>query len=260
MNTAFRQRRSLIPRSPLFAALLLAGGLCAGQANAQVIVNDPLSMEKAIAEYAETAKRWQETISQYQKQLDHYQQQLIKLQRLQLGDSPMQDNFAERPQDYGLEDSCPGANASGLSGLLNQFKALAPNMQGKMVDEQTKVCARIVMAQNAQYNETVRMLKRLIDRNKKFKDVVEKQRDQGGTSQGALAANDNEVRRFAAQNEMDLNYWQAQMRAYDTYIVALKDDQSRLAKRALDGNKGSSDWNPLSKIVQATALKAVLSN
>jgi len=240
-------------------ALLLAGGLCAGQANAQVIVNDQISLSKAMAEYAETAKRWQETISQYQKQLEHYQQQLIKLQRLQLGESTMQDNFAERPQDYGLEDSCPGAAQSGLSKLLNQFKALSPNMQGKMVDEQMKVCARIVMAQNAQYNETVRMLKRLIDRNKKFKDVVEKQRDEGGTSQGALAANDNEVRRFATQNAMDLDYWNAQMKAYDAYIVALKDDQSRLAKRALDGNKGSG-WDPLGKIVQATALQAVLSN
>ncbi|MCW0392233.1 hypothetical protein NB690_002807 [Xanthomonas sacchari] len=256
MNTAFRQRRSLIPLSPWFAALLLAGGLCAGQANAQVIVNDPESMYKAMAEYAETAKRWQETISQYQKQLEHYQQQLIKLQRLQLGESTMQDNFAERPQDYGLEDSCPGAAKSGLSGLLNQFKALAPNMSGDAVGEQTKVCARIVMAQNAQYNETVRMLKRLIERNQQFKQQIEAQRDSVGSSQGALAANDNEVRRFAAQNAMDLDYWNAQMKAYDAYIVALKDDQSRLARRALNGNKDDL----LGQVVQAGVLAGALQN
>ncbi|MFC6839684.1 hypothetical protein [Xanthomonas theicola] len=213
-------------------------------------------MGKAVQEYAEQAKRWAETAKQYQQQLQHYQQQLIKLQRLNLGQSPMADNFAERPQGYGLEDSCPGANASGLSGLLQQFKSLAPDMQGKLNEEQLKVCARIVMAQNAQYNETVRMLKRLIDRNNQFKTVVEKQRDNVGTSQGALAANDNEVRRFATQNTMDLNYWQAQMQAYDTYIVALKDDQSRLARRALEGNKG----NLLGQIVQTVALKAALSN
>ncbi len=240
--------------SRLFAGVALAAFLAAGPANATWIVNDPMSMAKALQEYAEQAKRWGETIKQYQMQLEHYQQQLIKLQRLQFGDSTMSDNFPERPQDYGLEDSCPGASQSGIAGLMNQFKALAPDMNGSAVDEQMKVCARIVMAKNAQYNETVRMLKRLIQRNEQFKQV-QSQRDGIGTSQGALAANDNEVRRFVAQNAMDLDYWQAQMKAYDTYIVALKDDQSRLARRALDGNKN----NILGQVIQAGVLAGALS-
>ncbi|MEB1200351.1 hypothetical protein VDQ11_22010, partial [Xanthomonas campestris pv. campestris] len=74
---------------------------------------------------------------------------------------------------------------------------------------QMKVCTRMVLAKNAKYNESVRMLKRLIERNNQFK-AIEAQRDRGGTSQGALAANDNEVQRFVAQNAMDLDYWQAQ--------------------------------------------------
>ncbi|MFC6839156.1 hypothetical protein [Xanthomonas theicola] len=212
-------------------------------------------MAKAVKEYAEQAERWKRTIDQYQQQLQHYQQQLIKLQRLQLGDSNMADNFAERPQDYGLEDRCPGAGQSGLAGLMQQFKAILPNKNGGMVEEQLKVCARIGMAQNAQYNETVRMLKRLIERNQQFKKQIEAQRDSVGTSQGGLAANDNEVRRFATKNAMDLDYWQAQMKAYDSYILALKDDQSRLARRALDGNKDDL----LGQVVQAAALKAALS-
>ncbi len=155
----------------LCAALAIAACLVVAPANATWIVNDPMSMAKALQEYAEQAKRWTETIKQYQMQLEHYQQQLIKLQRLQFGDSTMADNFPERPQDYGLEDSCPGASQSGINGLMNQFKALAPDMNGSAVDEQMKVCARIVMAKNAQYNETVRMLKRLIQRNEQFKQV-----------------------------------------------------------------------------------------
>lgn len=60
-------------------------------------------------EYAEQAKRWTETVKQYQEQLDHYKQQLIQLKALQnMGQSTMADNFAERPQDYGLEEDCPG--------------------------------------------------------------------------------------------------------------------------------------------------------
>ncbi len=53
---------------------------------------------------------------------------------------------------------------------------------------------------------------------------------------------------------MDLDYWQAQMKAYDAYIVALKDDQSRLARRALDGNK-----NILGQVIQAGVLAGALS-
>jgi len=247
--------RPRVSRSRLVAGLLLTCGLFFGQANAQVIVNDPMSMGKALKEYAEQAKRWTDTLKQYQQQLDHYKQQLIQLQRLNLGESTMADNFAERPQDYGLEDTCPGASGSGLTGLLDKFKSLAPNFQGDMVQEQLKVCARMVLAQNAQYNESVRMLKRLIQRNNQFNKQVQAQRDSGGTSQGALAANDNEVHRFVAQNAMDLDYWQAQMTAYDNYIVSLKDDQARLSRKALDGDK-----NLLGQFVQAAVLAKALDN
>ncbi|MCD0260212.1 hypothetical protein JWH11_11975 [Xanthomonas melonis] len=215
-------------------------------------------MTKALQEYAEQAKRWTETLKQYQQQLAHYEQQLIKLTRLNLGTSTMEDNFAERPDDYGLQEDCPGAPQSGLSGVLQQLKSLAPNMSGKLVEEQLKVCTRMVLAKNAKYNESVRMIKRLIERNNQFKSV-EAQRDKVGTSEGKLAANDNEVQRFIARNAMDLDYWQAKMTAYDSYIEGLKEDQSRLARKALDGEKNS--WlKPLGQVVQAATLKAALSN
>nr|WP_278185453.1 hypothetical protein [Xanthomonas translucens] len=186
--------------SRVVAGLLLACGLFFGQANAQVLVNDNMSMGKAIQEYTKQAERFNETRKQYTQELGHYKQQLISLPRLNLGESTMPDNFEERPQDYGLEDTCPGAKITGLKGLLDKFKSLAPNYEGDMVEEQLKICARMVLAQNAQYNESVRMLKRLIQRNTQFNKQVQPQRDSGGTSQGALAANDNEVHRFVAQN------------------------------------------------------------
>ncbi|MCF8797491.1 hypothetical protein KIP65_12355 [Xanthomonas campestris pv. campestris] len=217
-------------------------------------------MGKQVAEFSEQAKRWSDTVKQYQQQLDHYNQQLIKLQRLRNFRGPvMADNFGERPSDYGLEEDCPGAAKSGLQGMImEQLTSIAPNMGGELVQEQMKVCARIVMAQNAQYNASVQMIRRLIERNNDFKEV-EKQRDNGGTSQGGLAANDNEVQRFVARNAMELDYWQAQMKAYDSYILALKQDQTRLARTAMDG--GTNSWlKPLGQVVQAAALKKALSN
>ena len=98
------------------------------------------------------------------------------------------------------------------------------------------------------------MLRTLMQRNQQFQSI-ESQRDGVGNDQGALAANDNEAQRFLIRTSMDLDYWQARMKAYNDYIESLKWDQSRLAKRALKGKKG----NILGQVVQAAALKAALS-
>jgi hypothetical protein len=246
-----RPRTSL---SRLAAGLLLAVGLCCGQANAQVIVNDPTSLGKALQEYAKEAQRWKQTLQQYKDQIAHYQQQLINLQNLNLGGSTMTDDFNERDASYGMEDACPGSSGSGLGGILDGFKNLLPNLQGNLVEEQMKVCQQLVLNDNARYNESVRMLKRLIQRNKDFQNKIQAQRNSVGTSQGALAANDNEVSRFITQNSMDVDYWQARMKAYDAREMTLRNDQSRLAKRALNGSNSL-----FGQVVQAAALKTALS-
>ncbi|MCC4597776.1 DUF4141 domain-containing protein [Xanthomonas campestris pv. phormiicola] len=247
-------RRSRKPFSCLATGLLLAAGLCASQANAQWIVHDPTSLGETLKEYAEDAKRWTDTLKQYKDQIAHYQQQLIKLQSLNLTGSTMQDDFTERADDYGMEDACPGGSGSGVTGLVNGFKNLLPNMQGNLVEEQLKVCQQLVLTDNARYNESVRMLKRLIQRNKDFQEKIQAQRNSVGTSQGALAANDNEVSRFMTQNSMDLDYWQAKIKAYDAREMTLKNDQTKLAKRALDGSSSI-----FGQVVQAAALKTALS-
>ncbi|WP_308683756.1 hypothetical protein [Xanthomonas arboricola] len=255
-------RRSRVSFSGLAASLLLYMGLCASQANAQVITHDPMTLESMIAEYGKDFDRWKETLSQYQKEYSHYQQQLIKLQSLNLTGSTMQDNFTERDLNYGMENACPGAGGSDMVSIVgNAIKSSMPNisldMQGDLVTQQLKVCQLLVMTDNARYNESVRMLKRLVQRNQDFQNRVERQRKTVGTSQGALAANDNEVARFMTQNSMDLDYWQARVKAYDSYEVALKNDQKRLAKRALNGDKGPNKI--LGQLVQAVALKTALS-
>ncbi|QER96820.1 hypothetical protein FLG15_20055 [Xanthomonas phaseoli pv. dieffenbachiae] len=250
-------RRSRAPFSRLAAGLLLAVGLCAGHANAQVITHDPMTLESIIAEYGKEFERWKETLSQYQKEYAHYQQQLIKLQSLNLGTTNLEDNFNERDPNYGVAEACSGSGG-GLGSIMTSIKSILPNMDGNLVTEQTKICQLMVMTENARYNESVRMLKRLIQRNKDFEQKIQSQRNSVGTSQGALAANDNEVSRFMAQNSMDLDYWQAKLKAYDYYEASLKSDQRKLTKRALDGNKGGGI--PLvTQLVQAAALKAALS-
>lgn len=242
------------PISRLAAGLLLSIGLCAGPANAQVVVTNPTGMAKDLKEYAEQAKRWTETIKQYQQQLQHYQQQLIKLQRLQFNEPQLENNFILRDLSHGLDAYCPGA--SGVAGI---FEKMVPISLGSLTGNdlqktQNEICKQIVVAQNSQYNEAILMIQRLVERSRDF-ERVQRQRDGGGDKQGALAANDNEVQRYAARNAMELSHWEARMKAYDIYIAGLRDDQSLLAKRALDGDKGDI----LGQVIQAAALKIALS-
>ncbi|AWH23516.1 hypothetical protein C1933_10845 [Stenotrophomonas sp. ZAC14D2_NAIMI4_6] len=205
-------------------------------------------MAKAIEQYKRQAEH-------YKQQVEHYKQQLIQLNPLPRTDSVMTDSFSERSEDYQLQERCPGAAGRGIGGLTSRLGDLLPGIGGDAASEQTRICARIVRARNTQYNATVRMLDRLVQRNQQF-EAIQTQRSQTGNSQGKLAANDNEVHRFAAQNEMDLQHWQAQMKAYDGYIEGLTAQRAQLARQALDGKPPSL----LGQLVRGAVLARALSN
>lgn len=245
--TSTRHRnRTIVP-----ALLALACALSSAQVNAGFPVFDASAfgtqmqqMYKDGLEYVEQGKRWTDTAR-------HYQQQLIKLKKLKIANSQMIDDFTERPTDYGMEDRCPGP-AGGLEGLKRQFM---PQMDGDIVAQQHGLCQRAVLAENAKYNDSVRMLKTLLKRNQEF-SAIDQQRDSVGSNQGDLDANTNEAQRFVIRTQMDLDYWQARMRAYDDYILALENDQSRLARRALEGRKTGSG---IGRVVGTDSIKSAFS-
>lgn len=243
-------------RSATVAAIAVAilSAFSVGQAAAQMITKDPTNfiakmeqISKDAVEFGKNAERWKSTA-------DHYQQQLIKLQRLNFGQTQMEDSFALRPLDYGMEDTCPGPGRGIRDQLTRAFQQAMPKLDGNIVGEQMAICQRMVYAENRKYNDSVTMLKSLLQRSKEFAQI-EQQRDGVSNSQGALAANDNEAYRFVARNQLDLDYWQARMKAYDDYIIALKADHARLAKRALQGKKSGGNG-----IVPSDALGSALSN
>ncbi|UXA47759.1 hypothetical protein M0D44_15635 [Xanthomonas prunicola] len=176
------------------------------------------------------------------------------MQRLQFNEPQLENNFVLRDTYYGMDAYCPGA--SGIGGVIEKMVpiSLGSLTGNNLREKQTEVCKQIVIAQNSQYNEAILMIQRLMERARDF-ERVQRQRDGGGDKQGALAANDNEVQRYAARNAMELSHWEARMKAYDIYIAGLKDDQSLLAKRALDGDKN----NLFGQVIQAAALKIALS-
>lgn len=236
--------KELLLAIPLALALIVPGNT-----QAQWIVKDPMVIAKLVKEYIETAKRWK-------AQYEHYQQQLIKLRKLSFAASQFVDTFPERSADYGMEMACPGSG--GLPTSLGELvRHLTPDLTGDVVKEQLKLCQRIVFAENAKYNETVQMLRTLIQRQNEYAQV-EAQRDAVGDSQGNLAANDNEAQRLLTRTTMDLEFWQARMTAYDRYIESLKWDSNLLAQCAMRGCKDGLK-KVIGGVVQAATLRAALS-
>ena len=112
---------------------------------------------------------------------------------------------------------------------------------------------RIVLAENAKYNQTVDMLKRLRTRAEELRRI-EQRRANVGNSQGNLEANDNDVARLSAGMQMELDYWEATLAGYDSYIGLLRSDQQRLALLALNGNQRDA-WGT---VTQGAVLKGAL--
>lgn len=233
-------------------ALALIGMFATTQASAGLPVIDPVAIAQDFdkmledrLQFIEQGKRWIET-------KNHIQRQMIKLQQLQFGRSIMADDFPDRPVDYGMEDRCPGPSG-GLQALKGRF---IPQMDGNIVDQQTNLCQRAVLAENAKYNDSVKMLRTLIKRNEEFAKIDEQRKYDVGENPGALEANSNEAQRFVIRTKMDLDYWQARMRAYDDYILALQNDQSRLARRALEGKKTGSG---IGRVIGTDSIKSAFS-
>lgn len=179
------------------------------------------------------------------------QQQLIRLQGFTASMGPMTDQLAHRNEDYGMVESCRGSEGGLTLSALKQMAGIDP--EGDIQQQQRQICERIVLAENAKYNQTVDMLKRLRTRAGELKQI-EQRRASVGESQGNLEANDNDVARLSAGMQMELDYWEATLAGYDSYIGLLRSDQQRLALLALNGNQGSA-WGT---ITQGAVLKGAL--
>lgn len=245
-------------RSRRLASILALAALLAASsgAHAQWAVNDQANLQQQARHILDTIKQWGEQAKRWTDQWNHYQQQLIKLRNLNFRLVKLSQTLSERPEDYNVREACGGG------GVLDELKRLLTRpirLGGNIVDQQVEICQRRILVENLKYNQTVRMFNELSTESQRNLDAIQAQRDtQVGTSQGALAANDNEIQRFIASSGLKMQAWQLQMQAYDAYLEALDRDQSTLAKRALEGDKGGLGQIK-AKLVQAAALKAALS-
>jgi hypothetical protein len=178
-------------------AALCFGWLMAGSAYAQWTVTDPGHTMATVqgwavqgAEIAEQAQRWQ-------KEITHYQQQLADAKSVfKTQGVDMTMDFNERPQDYGMVDSCPetkldkdrpitSAVDTAVS-AISSWRPLKLDKSANLKKDMLDLCKQIVMAQNLKYNEAVRLLRLVKQRESEMKKLDD-YRQKVGTSQGMLA-------------------------------------------------------------------------
>lgn len=153
-------------------------------------------------------------------------------------------NMNARPDNYGMEARC-GAPAASVSDSDLWSPPPVPGGGGGLgglggggsdpLAAQKQICQRTVVAENRRYNETRKMLFRIQQRNEALKRMSDARSNTRFDDSGKLAAETNNLQMFIADAEVEIQYGQAVIAAYDGQISALAQAQNLQAKRALNG-------------------------
>lgn len=159
-------------------------------------------------------------------------------------------NMNNRADDYGMAARCgetasvtdsdlwspppvPSAGGGGLGGL-------GGGGGSDPIDAQKTICQRTVVAENRRFNETRKMMFRIQQRNTALKRMSDARSNGRFDDSGKLAAESNNLQMFIADADVEIQYGQAVIAAYDGQINSLQRAQNLQAKRALNGAPKSS--------------------
>lgn len=240
----------------VFAVIALGLGAF-GTAHAQWTVTDPGHTYMTQQGWLMQGKEYLEEANRWKQEAEHYQQQLADAQKVFEAQSmQMAMDGSERPLDYGLEDQCkqytngdkrlaelPISNAPSLA-------SAKANKKGDIYAQQHIFCAQIVYLQNGKYNELIKMLKNIQQRDKEVQGL-NRYRSSVGTSEGRLATSSNQLSSFSARMQVDMQYVQTAITTYDGAIADCKKQIQALAKAANDG----AERTVFNALMQGAALK-----
>lgn len=240
----------------LVLAIALALGIAPTNANAQVLVTNPIlqsaNHSDFLAQLEKTISQYEKQIQQYELQLQQYQQMFINLKSLGNVMPSFNNQLQHLDANQLAQVECSSSNGTWSVGGIVQ--SVTSSFDKTYVEAQKEICAQVVTIQVDKYNKTADMMDRL-----NYYNSLAQQTDQSrtGISQdsgtGDLNSNTNQAARNLADLQTEIANWQSQMAADDSMLKTLQDMQSVLAEAAL---KGSQDM--LGKGVQAAALAAAL--
>ncbi|UPG95816.1 hypothetical protein [Luteibacter aegosomatissinici] len=251
--------RSYALKACLTAALTVTCSLHTDTAKAGMPVIDYTAISQAAINFQKELLQWGKTLAHYGQVMQHYteqaafwQQQLNKLQSLDLDLFQLEQNFTTIDQNYGVDIMCPGASSSIIDKVTSSLTSLV-NPNSDVLGQQKTICANIVRTENRKYNDTVLYLQSLRKQTDNFLQITAMRLTQIGNSPGNTEGLTQETERYSANMELAKTKWESSMQQYDIQLNLLKQQQTVLARRALNGQ--DSVWG---QVVNTVALKIAL--
>ena len=245
--------RLTTPGTRFVLGLTLTCSLFASSVSAQVLVHDPGAVASDHADsalqYAKQGLQYAKQLQEYQTQLQQYEQILTSVQSLATGGISLTSGQLEPIGDASnlIQQSCPGANGGGILGDMTSI--VTSSFSQSITTNQQNICAQIVLAQVDKYNKTVKVVNDTQQFGQQLQQLtsnLSKLDTQGDSNRAAANAEYQ-----SSQISSEVVDWQSQMQKDDAIINTLQQQQSILAKVALNGSNTT-----LGNVVQAGAFAA----
>jgi hypothetical protein len=149
-----------------------------------------------------------------------------------------------RADNFGVEAKCGQGAMATKAEIWQDPKIPASGALGAVggggnpVEAQKSNCARVVMAENLRHNELIKAANRIKQRNDALKKMSESSSSM--TEQGHVSAEMVNLQMFIADSQVEIQYSQALVAAYDSQIQKLTQANDMQAKQALDGSRDAS--------------------
>lgn len=237
-------------KAPFLTGLALCCSLAAGSAGAQWVVTDPGNTLQAVMNQLNTLASKIQDATQYAREIQHMTQQLTQLDQifasLALTMTPIQEKTAGE-LNQAITQRCSGDS----SVISDVFSAVGLNLNGDIIAQQKVKCTQIVALQFKQFNEQVRMLKKL---EKSQADILRLSNQMSvASTNGAMDSNVAKAQALMTQLTADAQYTETVIRSYEGMIKMVEEDQRQLAKRGMKGESG-----PIQTLVSTAALAGAL--
>lgn len=227
-------------KAPFLTSLALACALMTGSAGAGIPVTDvgnmPNHIITQIQSYLNQLNTYTQKLqdaTQYAREIQHMTQQLTSLDQmfasLGLAFTPIEEKSAAE-LSAAITQRC---NSSGGGFNPMMFLTEVLNLNGDIVAQQKTKCVQIVSLQFMQFNEQVKMLKKL----QRAQSDISRLNGQlaSANTNGKMDSNIGAAQSVMTQLQADAQYTETVIRTYEGMIKMVEEDQRQLAKRALKG-------------------------
>lgn len=163
-----------------------------------------------------------------------------------------------RDENYGMEAKCGGTATFAGTEL---WKVPALPVQGapggaNLSALNKEVCQRLVAAENRRFQQVIDMMSRVKERNDALKALAESRTSI--EEKGDIDASSNNLQMSIADAQIEIQYMQATISAYDSLIATLKQSQDTVANRALNGENETAEATRMISLVAAIEAASLL--